>query len=144
MGKRALIGILLLESEKKLKNKISSLNNEERLKLLDMVWGILVPYVGPVVLLIVGIVPIFKNIADQPRVHLKLPLVLVIAAIPFAIHMAMYTLTYYTGTPPQRTFWGPLTPMEWLVFFAGFLLIGVGIYLLNRRHAVPPSSVVTR
>src|SRR5881392_4076953 len=97
--------------------------------LLEALTGYL-PYVSVAILIIVGIVAVLRNVVGQPRaLVVKLPLTLIIALIPLAVHMATYSLTYSTGPAPQRTLWGSLSKSEWAVFLVGCLLIGIGIFL---------------
>lgn len=86
-------------------------------KALDAVTGYL-PYLSIAILLIVGIAAILRNAVGQSRaLAIKLPLTLIIAVIPFAIHMAMYTLTYSPGPPPQRPFGDPFRHWNGCFFY---------------------------
>jgi len=101
-------------------------------KFLEAVTGYL-PFLSVGVLLTVGIIAVLRESNGKPcAIAVKVPLILIIALVPQAVHMAMYSLTYTTGASPQRTLYGSLSRSEWLIFLVGFLLLGVGTFLLLR------------
>ena len=101
-------------------------------KVLDTVTGYL-PVVGPALLLGIGFTTALRGTPPGSRSLLvKLVLILVLAAVPFLVHMGTFALTYTAGAPPLRTMWGPLSVSEWLVMVLGCVLIASGVFLFLR------------
>ena len=91
------------------------------------------PFISIVLLLLIGVITLLKSAIGQPQsILLKSMLTLVIALVPFAVHMAMYQLTYSAGPIPTPKMLGALSIAEWLILLLGFVLAGVGFSLFLR------------
>ena len=88
---------------------------------------------GPVSLLVIGLLSTLKGPRSSGLgLLLRLILILVIAAVPFLVHIATIFLTYTAGSPPQRTMWGPLSANEWFFMLLGCALFIAAILILFR------------